>query len=537
METYKQPNKYNSFLSSELYLGNFSSGAELAGKLVQKFGVTETYARKLLQRAADEGYINSSAPLSFVKGQYLYYGPYGSLDLHNIKQIAKTLRPPMYRLIELLQINGGIVSYYEALKVSSSPEEKTSTKINTLEELLSPLRKLNLVYEKKDSNNIEFILEKTDKVEHPEMLEAEMMEVQYQRNVIDCVLLPDLLNWLRKSNIIDNLKTVYRSKNIPSIGASHNNILWDAYGYTKTTGINEIKGALADTMKKQTLVTLDVVVSRPYILIDLEGYLSRIQIHINSAKAGRKVFPIIFYSQIAEIALNTARKLGFVAFDIGSVFGRNIYRIVENLHSINSDVEKLTSTEAIDETLEILESSGQEEALKQLRGALFEALLYPLMKRLYPNGEIYPGKVLYQLTEGKKQSHEYDYLINSSQPKEIVLVELKGYPSTSFIARGKWDEHGTLEYFFSNAVPFAKNKFKQEISEGKKLTATFITSGFFKKDGTDYLESFNNSKLKPSQLNAGYNGEQLLELLKSFDFEHEIKIIKKYYIKAASPQK
>jgi hypothetical protein len=534
MEINRQPNRYNTFLSEELYLRNFVSGADLSGILVQKFQVSEIYARKIIQRAVSEGYINSSAPLSFVKGQFLYYSAYKTLDLQNIKLIAKKLRPPMYRLIELLQINSGIISYYEALKVTSSPEEKNSSKINTLEELIGPLRRLNLLYEKKDQNNMEFIIEKTEKAVLPEDMETPMMEMQYQRNVTDCIMIPDILSWLRKSNIIDNLKTIYRSKNIPSLGAKHNNILWDAYAYTKTTGINELNGAFSDTVKKQTLVTLDVILSRAYTQTDLDGYLSRIQLHINSARVGRKVLPIIIYGRIEELALNSAKKLGFIAFDIGSIFGKNIYGVLENMKSIHLDFNKVASAETIDKTLEILEASGQEDALKQLRGALFEALLYPLMKRLYPNAEIYPGKILYlqQQQLGKKQSHEYDYLILSSQPKEILLVELKGYPSTSSIAKGAWDEAGTIEYFFGNAVPFAKEKYKQEIQQGKRLSATFITSGFFKKDGTEYLENFNKGKLKPSQLNTSYDGEQLLELLKFYDFEHEIKTIKKYYIKA-----
>lgn len=219
----------------------------------------------------------------------------------------------------------------------------------------------------------------------------------------------------------------YRSRNVPSIGAMHNNILWDAFAYTKTTGINELQGAFADTVKKQTLVTLDVVMSRTYTQVDLEGFLSRVQLNINSAKTKRKVLPVIIYKEIEDIALNTARKLGFIAFDIGSIFGKNIYRVIENIFSINMDFDKLDSGDTIEETLKILETSGQEEALKQLRGALFEALLYPLMKQLYPNAEIYPGKILY--------------------------IEHKDG---------------------SNSVPFAKVKFQQEIAEGKRLTASFI---------------------------------------------------------------
>lgn len=107
---------------------------------------------------------------------------------------------------------------------------------------------------------------------------------------------------------------------MPSTGAMHNNILWDAFAYTKTTGINELQGAFADTVKKQTLVTLDVVISRTYTQVDLEGFLiSRVQLNINSAKTKRKVLPVLIYKEIEDIALNTARKLKFIAFDIRKV--------------------------------------------------------------------------------------------------------------------------------------------------------------------------------------------------------------------------
>jgi hypothetical protein len=275
------------------------------------------------------------------------------------------------------------------------------------------------------------------------------------------------------------------------------------------------------------------VLSRSYNQIDLDGFLSRVQININSAKSKRKILPIIIYKDIEDSVLNKAKKLGFIAFDIGSIFGRNIYRVVDNLYSINLNLDKLTSGDTIEETLEILETSGQEEALKQLRGALFEALLYPLIKRLYPNAEIYPGKILYQKDEeGAKLSHEYDYLIKSSQPKEIVLIELKGYSSKATIDLGTYEEKGTLKYFFNNAVPFAKTKFREEISEGKRLTASFITSGNYWADGLEYLTDLNEGRLKPSELNLHYNGTELLSLLEKYNFEHEVKTIKKYFMKS-----
>ena len=62
----------------------------------------------------------------------------------------------------------------------------------------------------------------------------------------------------------------------------------------KTTGINPSLAKDSNIPEKQTLVVLDVLISRDYQQIDLDGFLNRIRINLNSVSKGkRKVVPII----------------------------------------------------------------------------------------------------------------------------------------------------------------------------------------------------------------------------------------------------
>lgn len=123
----------------------------------------------------------------------------------------------------------------------------------------------------------------------------------------------DILDWLVKSNLILSLNNQYRNKNNPTLGAKHNNLLWDAFGYTKTTGLIQKFNSKDDTIEKQTLVVLDVVLSRNYEEYDLDGFLSRIQINLNSVNKGfRKVIPIIVFKGCSAYVYNKMKKLGFM---------------------------------------------------------------------------------------------------------------------------------------------------------------------------------------------------------------------------------
>src|SRR5690606_26028904 len=151
----------------------------------------------------------------------------------------------------------------------------------------------------------------------------------------------DIIDWIVQSNLIDNSNIIYRNKNNPSKGAKHNNLVWDAFGYSKTTGINPTLARDSNIPEKQTLVVLDILISRDYEQIDLDGFLNRIEINLNSVVKGqRKVLPLIVYRKCSSLVLNKINKLGFLSYDIGLIYGSNIHSVLEN-------VLKLHNTQAL----------------------------------------------------------------------------------------------------------------------------------------------------------------------------------------------
>jgi hypothetical protein len=478
--------------------------------------------------------IKSSSPYTFGKRQFIYLYNAHKLNIDSILAVAKTARPPLYRLLHRIVLNDGIISQYDALKLVASPLESSSTKVSTLDDMLKLLKRLDMVYQKRDFNNVVYILLKAFDEELEEAEAAAMMAAQYSRMVLDASVLPDILRWLGKSNLIDNDNPIYRNKKTPGIGAKHNNLVWDAMAYTRATGINPVLGAAADTVDKQTLVVLDVVLCEEYNEDLLNGFYERIQINRKSVNEGaRKVMPIIVYRSCSALALHRIHKLGFVAFDIGYIFGTRIYDILARTQELSAFFQENSAVdESVEDILKMIAEAGQTDMLKDLRGTLFEFLMYPLLRGLYPDAYFDRGRTLTGLDDtGKKIGYEYDYIIRSANPPELVFVELKGYNSAATIALGHKNKKATLKWFFDRTLQFGMKYFKQEISEGLRPKAVYITSANFWDDGKSYLAAMNQGKLKSINMDIGYDGASLTELLIARGFKNEVKIIKKFYTK------
>lgn len=524
--------KYNKYLAEVLDDKLFESAMDIHINLINKFSVTAANARKIVSRAVAQKAIKSSEPYTFGKGQYVYIRNGYDFGKDGVKDITKKSRPPIYRLLELMDQNDGIVSYFEGLKITAAPLEESSTKVVSLDDIITLLMKLDIVYKVKDQNGVVYIIYKLFKEKRTTPDEEMLMANHFVNMVTDCTVLPDIIRWLGNSNLIDNKNVVYRNKKTPHIGAKHNNLIWDAFAYTRATGINTILGAKADTVDKQTLVVLDVVLANDYSAIHLDAFLARIQINRKSVmEESRKILPVLIYKTCSSQTINTIKKNGIIAFDISAIFGAKIYEVLNGIRELSS---LLTMNQSIDATigkiLKSIKEAGQEDALKELRGTLFEFLMYPLLKTIYPNASIERGRTLTMLDkDGNKENYEYDYIIESSNPPEIIFVELKGYNSGATINLGDSNKHSTLRWFFRRTLPFAEKYYKDAIERGKEAKAVFITSANFYEDGKEFISKMNNGKYKSIELETGYERQALIDLLKKYRFEAEIKILKKFY--------
>ncbi|MEH6681677.1 MAG: hypothetical protein V7724_14100 [Sediminicola sp.] len=527
-------NKYESFILKSLEDKKVLVSSDLCQLLEDTFKIKSSYARKIIQRATHKWLIKSSYPLTFGKGQFAYYRPNVNLTRERIKIICKKHRPSLYRLLHALEINKGIISYYEALKITASPLVNGFSKVDYLDNVISLLQECEIVHQKVDKNSVKYIILNTTQED-----DENLMNIHFAKMSIDTAFIKDIIDWIVQSNLIDNSNIIYRNKNNPSKGAKHNNLVWDAFGYTKTTGINPTLARDSNIPEKQTLVVLDILISRDYEQIDLDGFLNRIQINLNSVVKGqRKVLPLIVYRKCSSLVLNKIKKLGFLSYDIGLIFGSNIHSVLENvlkLHNTQALLEEQNFESIIEDTLDTIQVSGQDDQLKALKGTLFEVIMYQLLKHQYPNAEIKPNLYYSKDIISKEdntittEGYEYDYVIKSSNPKEIVVIELKGYKSSYAIPLGDYQTKNTIRWFFKKTLPFIREKYRVDIGQGYIFKGCYITSGEYANEAIVDLEKLKEGSLKPKKLDIYYNRQKLFDLLLENDFDNLKRIIEKFY--------
>lgn len=529
--------KYNDFLQKLLDKRLFDSSGNLTKELCAKFSVSSPNARKILTRAVESRAIKSSHPYTFGKGQFIYLIEGSVLDLVAVMTITKTSRPPIYRLLKVIELNEGIISYYDALKITASPLEEGLTKVASLDNILSLLQGLDLVFVRRDSNEVKYILAKP-KTGMEEMQISSLMASHYSKMLVDCSVIPDILRWIQKTNLIDNDNLLYRNKKSPSKGVKHNNLVWDAIAYTRATGINAMLGKKANTLEKKTLVALDIVLANSYTGVHFDAFMDRIQIDRMSVIGNaRKILPIIIYRSCSDDLLNRTKANGILTFDLSTIFGTKIFDVITKFHEVAEVLKSGSTVEgAIESILNSIKDAGQEDALKELRGTLFEYLMYPLLKTVYSNASIERGRRLSEVdAEGKTITYEYDYIIESSNPSEVIFVELKGYHSGATIPLGDSKTKASLNWFFRKTLPLAKRSYRKRFTGEKQVKGLFITSANFWKDGEKFIEEMNRGDLKSFLLNTGYERSGLIELLRNYGLKKEISILEKFYKEPAKP--
>lgn len=532
MTKQSEQDKFNEFLLAELESTLFSTGAPLVSALVKKFNISEEYARKILTRAVSGRGIASSKPYTFGKKQFLYMVPGYHLQYEDVLKVCQETRPPMARLLESI-LQDEIISYYEALKITASPDETSSAKVSRLDDMIKLLRAMNFIDECVDDNSVRYIVRKYKTEENEKASLNLLMKEHYVNMQADSWFMQDIMRWMSRVHLIDNGTSQYRRRDIPSRGVKNSGLYWDAVGYSSTTGIGRPKGA-APSEDAKTIVVFDVVLSMQYQQRHIDAFLDRVQLLINGVKEGkRKILPIVVYTACEEHQLNRMKKLGFLAFDLASIFGKHVTAILADLKQINlSLIERpdaaIDTSANISRVLEIIKDAGQEDSLRALKGAIFEIMMYPLLKSIFPNSNFKRGKTI-KSEDGK--NYEYDYLIDASNPEEYVVVELKGYASDAIIEEGDMNTKNTLSWFFRRTAPFAEKQRSGE-AKSKPFRTVFITSALISDGANAFIANMNRGKNKPTNLNCTYDRNELLELLKRYDLNQEVKIINNFFGKS-----
>jgi hypothetical protein len=489
------------------------------------FGVSTANARKIIQRAVQHEIIKSSKPFSIVSGQYIYYSNNTYISRDGIKKVCKEFSSPTYRLLELLNLNGGIISYYEAQKVVGAPIKNSSTKEKSLTKIVKELRSLDLVNLVDDSNSNKFVIHK-----ELESNKEELIREHSSKMYIDAILLSDIFFWLKRRNIIDNKNYRYRNKNLTGMGVLHNNLVWDGFAYTSTTGLHTEN--FKEKNSKKTLVVLDVVVNREYHDIDLKGFLNRIDIIRCSVKSGiRKIMPIIVSRNLSSGITTQIVKLGIIHLDLASIYGENIFGILDRLKLIKEaeifrSPEKGHFLDNVERALDSIKNSGQDINLENLKGDFFEMIIFSYLISAFPNSTILHGIRLKNKELNKE--YEYDFIVDNHRKNEVVIVEVKGYKSSSKIKLGDFKTKSTVKWFFGNTFPFAKKNFKSH-QENTQFKACYITSAEFSEEAQQFMEGLTRTKIRSSALNIYYDGKSIRKTMKEEGYEKGSSLINQYY--------
>lgn len=519
--------KYNQLILESLRRGALLS-KDIKERLQKAFDVSSQNARKIIERAVESGVVRSSSPVSFGKGQYAYYLSL-KLEIKDVIRISKTTRPPIHRLLSVMEMGSGVISYYEALKITAAPLGKGSTKVDSLPKIVNDLEQLGLIAEV-ETEGVKFLVHKP--LQELDNLDK-LLRIHRAKMVVDCAILPDIIGWLKSHNLIDNDQVIYRKKSLPSLGAKHNNFIWDAFAYTKVVGIGQIKGKNAPVENKKTLVVLDVVLSRDYTEHDLKGFLSRTQIVANSTRTGlRKILPIVFFRSTSPTIKSSLRGLNILNFEASTIYGEKIFQILEGLLQIKTEeLFNESSLHRVEETIKLIQEAGQESNLSNLKGDLFESLLFRVIKSAYPDALI-SWKKLVKLPGSKE--YELDYVVRTE--RELIIVELKGFRHNAHIELGDRNptekDKNTVRWFFCKVFPAAKEFFKFEPGS-LPIKACYITSARFTNEAMDFLTKLNQGKLKPKKLELFYDGDRLLNLIKEHELLEVGQVIEKYFMKDA----
>ncbi|MFB0498701.1 hypothetical protein ABID99_004938 [Mucilaginibacter sp. OAE612] len=509
-------------------------GDELRDKLVKNLKKTNPSARKIIERFVQKGFVQSSNPVSFGKGMFVYYSQFKTVSFDDLIGLARGRRPPIFRLLSAIKKSGGVLSYYEALKITSSQLKPSNSKNPALDDIILEINHFNLVSIHKDKNNVKYLV--ANYVDQPTI--ESLLANHFAAMVTDSIFIYDILTSLENLNLIDNENVIYRSRKTPSLGATHNNFVWDAFAYTQTTGINTTYGGKHLKNAKHALVVIDVVLSRSYEIFDLDGFFGRVQVLLNHTRKERKIIPVLVYKEISGEALNRARSLGILTYNMAAFFGTGIYDVINNTATIKISEQTGQSHHidpvlVISDTLDLIDQTGNKFNLQNLIGDFFQSLMYQLFRQLYPLCNIdQSGKLLAMDDLGEEgRYYEYDLVIWSNNTKEIIVVELKGSMKNYNLPLGDYQTKNTLKWFFARTLLSFKKHHATGYYKQYKIKAAFINSGKFDNEGKAYLTKLNAGSLKPNQIDIAYDGKKLIRLVEQTDMSLLKETLERYYIK------
>jgi uncharacterized protein related to proFAR isomerase len=318
-----------------------------------------------------------------------------------------------------LDENGGVLSYYDALKISATPLDTSKTKRSDFWKIISDLKTLNVIHEIKDYKGIRFLIstskDPTDSV----------LSVHYNKMKLDVIFIRDILKWLKRTNMAENFEE-FRSRKVLSKGARKNNFVWDAFGYNCATGFNTVYESNKESKDKKAVIVLDVKMRSAYTATDLEGFYERVQgVLCSSKKRKYKLIPVIVSKEMTTEAKAKVMNLGFIHYELGVIYGENVYRVLDNYFELTqaflekdelkqSNKNNVSINEMLESSLSELKNSGQDSNLMNIKGDLFELAIFQFLRETLIGFNIEHSAFV-------NKAYEYDFIARNYATQECIV--------------------------------------------------------------------------------------------------------------------
>lgn len=504
-----QWNKNKSYIGSDLIKILFSEYKDM----------TEVNARKIISNCSKAGRIDSSSPVTFANNQFVYYSKEANINYYLYKNNIIKYKPKLFRVIFALSRKSGIISINELCNISGVNIECDSHDIK-LEKLLLDLDNLNIA-ELFDIEGLQYLKFKSSDI-IPERI-ASVVDDGKDKNL----LLSTCCTWLTRSNIVDFKQLCYLGAKNDFKGILRNDMYWDAFGFTNTIGIGSLQ------KDYQTIVVVDFLYDARYEEYDFLGFKERVDSLVFSVKQEkRKVLPIIIATDFSPVAKTLIKKRNYMCFSLSSILGRNAVLIAKEYRKSIATIEETISKKEISflpqhisEMCETIRNNGNEINYGNLKGTLFEYLMYPVFCKIFnKNGT----RITHSFSKSVDNDYfECDYRIETED--ENIFIELKAYDKEYVIPLGKFDletkeiDKQSIKWFLNHTYELAKKC----VGEERKNKFCYITTSKIEELAKIKMES--RIKDKSEILGFYYEYEDLINLLEKYELKNEIKIIEQFY--------
>lgn len=495
-------------------------GSELSKILISKFNeLSEENARKVISNCYKKKLILSTKPITFQNNQYAYFSSNAVINYFLFKHNIEQYKPHLFRVIFALKRKSGIISLNEFCNISGVSLNGSDHDVS-FDRLINDLNGLDIA-ELFEINDLKCICFKNKELlqERANALPSELKDKN--------LLLSVCATWLTRSNIVDSKQFCFLGKPNNYEGINRNNIYWDAFGFTNTIG-------LGGTQKDyQTIAVIDFQHAVKYEEYDFEGFKKRVERLIFSVKhEKRKVLPIIVALDFSPAAMSLIKKNNYMCFNISTILGKNALSISRHYRESIEDLDDKISkkdfsqmTNNISSMCNFIRANGNEVNYGNLKGTLFEYLMYPILSRIFNK----QGDRITHNFKRKVSGEEFECDYRIETVDENIFIELKGYEKNYVIPMGNYDknkgdiDHQSIKWFLTHTYELAK----QCVGIERECKFCYITTAQIEDIAKEKMTQ--RKKDKPNLLQHFYEHDSLIQLLRDYRFENEIKVIEQFY--------